>query len=625
MAYQRTPMPTVDHSTGADRAGPAREDPTLPGAAEVFYLVLVRPTHYDDDGYPIQWLRSQVPSGSLACLYGIALDCRDRRVLGQDVDLRIVTIDETNRRVKPKAWIDKFRRERAKALVAFVGVQSNQFPRTLDLAQPFAAAGIPVCVGGFHVTGCVAMLPSLPSELAGALAMGVSLFAGEAEHGRLDQALLDAYAGSRGKLYDCRSPRPELAGQPFPVLPADEITRTQSAFACFDLGRGCPFRCSFCTIVNVQGRESRCRSTDDLERIVRHYHALGVHSFFLTDDNFARNQNWEAFFDRLIAIREAEGWGVRLLMQVDMASHRVPGFIEKAVRAGVDQLFVGLESIDPESLRSIGKTQNRIRQYREMLLAWKRYPVAITAGYIIGFPNDTREKVLHNIAVIQKQLPVDLLYFTNLTPLPGSEDHRQLWEQGAWMDPDLNKYDANHQVTHHPLMSDAEWAAVYREAWTSYYSFEHMNTILKRMVALRSNKKLTTVHRMTWFRDYLRLAGVHGFDGGLFRLKFRRDRRPGLPTEPRVAFYAGYAAMLGRSLLGMAATYCRLRWMLRRVWRDPAHYDYADEAIGRPRKWLARPGTPKPARSAPAERAGSEGSPDLAPEPAPASPALGDS
>ncbi|MBN1611771.1 MAG: radical SAM protein [Polyangiaceae bacterium] len=603
MAYRQTLMPSVDPCAESERADRPQGNVLSPQATAVFYLLLIRPTHYDDDGYPIQWLRSQVPSGSLACLYGIALDCRARRVLGQGVDLRLVTIDETNRRVKPERWIGRFRREHARALVAFVGVQSNQFPRTLDLAQSFVAADIPVCVGGFHVTGCLAMLPTLPSELVDALAMGISLFAGEAEQGRLDEVLRDAYAGRRGKLYDYRSPRPDLSDQPVPVLPIDEITRTQSAFPCFDLGRGCPFHCSFCTIVNVHGRESRYRTADDLERIVRHHHALGVHSFFLTDDNFARNKNWEAFFDRLIAIREAEGWGVRLLMQVDMLSHRVPRFVDKAVRAGVDQLFVGLESIDPDSLRSIGKTQNRIQEYREMLLAWKKYPVVITGGYIIGFPNDTRESVLRNIAIIQKELPIDLLYFTNLTPLPGSQDHQRLWEQGVWMDPDLNKFDANHQVTRHPLMSDAEWAAVYREAWTTFYSFQHMDTILRRMVALRSNKKLTTVHRMTWFRDYLRLADVHGFDGGLFRLKFRRDRRPGLPTEPRVTFYASYAAMLARSLAGMTVTYCRLRWMLRRVWRDPAHYDYADEAIGEPRKWLARPQTPSPAPSARLEHA----------------------
>ena len=74
--------------------------------------------------------------------------------------------------------------------------------------------------------------------------------------------------------------------------------------ATIDAGRGCPFHCSFCTIINVQGRVSRFRSADDLERIVRANHQIGIHRFFLTDDNLARNRNWEAIFDRIAALRE---------------------------------------------------------------------------------------------------------------------------------------------------------------------------------------------------------------------------------------------------------------------------------------------------------------------------------
>ena len=63
----------------------------------------------------------------------------------------------------------------------------------------------------------------------------------------------------------------------------------------FDAGRGCPFQCSFCTIINVQGRKSRWRDADDVERLVRANIAQGVYRFFITDDNFARNRNWERF------------------------------------------------------------------------------------------------------------------------------------------------------------------------------------------------------------------------------------------------------------------------------------------------------------------------------------------
>jgi hypothetical protein len=67
----------------------------------LFHLVMIKPTHYDDDGYPIQWVRSAIPSNTLACLNGLAEDARDRKVLGPDIDICLHTYDETNRRVRP--------------------------------------------------------------------------------------------------------------------------------------------------------------------------------------------------------------------------------------------------------------------------------------------------------------------------------------------------------------------------------------------------------------------------------------------------------------------------------------------------------------------------------------------
>ena len=54
-----------------------------------FQLILIKPSHYDDDGYVIRWWRAMIPSNSLAALYGIAGDCLERQVLGPDVDIEI--------------------------------------------------------------------------------------------------------------------------------------------------------------------------------------------------------------------------------------------------------------------------------------------------------------------------------------------------------------------------------------------------------------------------------------------------------------------------------------------------------------------------------------------------------
>jgi hypothetical protein len=82
-----------------------------PGLRQLlFHFVTIKPTHYDDDGYPIQWFRSAIPSNTLACLNALAEDARDRNVLGPDVEIRLHTYDETNRRVQPDRIIREIRK-----------------------------------------------------------------------------------------------------------------------------------------------------------------------------------------------------------------------------------------------------------------------------------------------------------------------------------------------------------------------------------------------------------------------------------------------------------------------------------------------------------------------------------
>ena len=72
----------------------------MPNQKRKFSLVLIKPSHYDDDGYVIQWFRSAIPANSLACLYGLALECREKKILGENVELEIHAFDETNTHIK---------------------------------------------------------------------------------------------------------------------------------------------------------------------------------------------------------------------------------------------------------------------------------------------------------------------------------------------------------------------------------------------------------------------------------------------------------------------------------------------------------------------------------------------
>jgi hypothetical protein len=263
---------------------------------------------------------------------------------------------------------------------------------------------------------------------------------------------------------------------------------------------------------------------------------------------------------------------------VDTLCHKLPNFVAKAARAGVTRVFIGLENINPTNLLQAKKRQNRITEYRTMLLDWKRAGVITYAGYILGFPADTPESIRRDIEIIKKELPLDILEFFCLTPLPGSEDHKVLWQKGAWMDPDMNKYDLEHVVADHSLMSHAAWHEVYRSAWQAYYTPEHMTTILRRAAASGMG-----MHRLAavlfFFSSYPAVEKLHPLQGGIFRLKYRRDRRPTFPMEPVWAFYPKYWWETASKHVRMAQRWFAIDFMRRRILRDPQHRAYMDQAL----------------------------------------------
>ena len=271
-----------------------------------------------------------------------------------------------------------------------------------------------------------------------------------------------------------------------------------------------------------------------------------------------------------------------LVIQVDTLCHKIPRFIEKAGAAGVTQVFIGLENINPDNLIGANKRQNKITEYRALLQQWRDQGVVSYAGYIIGFPADTKASIIRDIEIIKRELPVDILEFFILTPLPGSEDHKGMAGRGAWMDADMNKYDLNHRVMHHGTMPDAEWDEAYLAAWRTFYTPEHVRTILRRKAAVPKGRMKMTLHMIIWFTLAIEFEGIHPLEAGVIRRRYRRDRRPGLPRENPLVFYPRIAA---RSLLNLARALpmvLRFDKMRRDAEKAPDRWDYRDLATTPP-------------------------------------------
>ena len=146
------------------------------------------------------------------------------------------------------------------------------------------------------------------------------------------------------------------------------------------------------------------------------------------------------------------------------------------------------------------------------------------------------------------------------------------------MDPDMNKYDVEHVVTAHPKMTEAEWKEAYQTAWGIYYTDEHFETIIRRAYACGINLR-SLMPVLFWFSSAVPVEGVHPLQWGIFRIKYRHDRRAGLPLESPIVFYGRYAADIARKLTLVARRWRHLKQIVRKVEADPNAKLYMDEAL----------------------------------------------
>jgi radical SAM superfamily enzyme YgiQ (UPF0313 family) len=498
-------------------------------------IVLLKPSKYDDEGYVIRHLRGVLPSNTLACLSGLTQDAVKRGLLGGDVDVKIEILDDTVQKIPVRRIIRSNRLPDQRTIIALVGVQSNQFPRAADLARKFRAGGLQVLIGGFHVSGMLALSKGISPEIRELLDLGVTVVKGEVEE-TWAALLRDAFEDRLKPLYDFLDSKPDIYSQPLPIVDREYLNRfIISNFGTIDCSRGCPFNCSFCTIINVQGREMRVRAPERLAESMReNFRRHHLNFYFFTDDNFARNRCWRDIFQMLIRLREEEHIPLRFMMQVDTQSHKIPEFVELAARAGCSQVFIGMESINPLNLKAAGKTQNKVQDYKNLIAAWHNSKIATHVAYIFGFPFDTPDSIREDIRRLQNELAVEQASFFLLTPLPGSQDHARMVQDHEAMSPDLNEYDSFHETMRHPNFAPGELFASYQNAWKSFYSFNYMREVLSRA---NPENYWSIFCDFIWYRNSALIEGGHPMIHGFFRLKDRIDRRPGYVIESRLKHF----------------------------------------------------------------------------------------
>ncbi len=547
----RPPMSTFP----PDVALPTPRAPTLrlPSDVSRVVVLLVKPTSYDDDGFPQRFARGVLPSNSAAVLHTLTRDAL-AAILPPEVPVEIhVLEDGIQRHAKRLERLRaRFPEPGTRLVVGLVAVQTAQFPRACDLIDRWQRVGATCVIGGFHVSGSITTMldgiddrsrPGIPSprrmppEIQALVEKGVVVFHGEAEV-EWRRALADLLAGTPASMY--RGGRPALDGAPVPEFPSDYFEGSfVTRIGTFDTGRGCPFLCRFCTVINVQGRTPRHRAPEAIVARVRQVcEREGRAGFFFTDDNFARNPMWEEVLDGLIALR-AQGHRISFMVEADLACHRIPRFLEKLAAAGCAQIFMGVESVNPDNLADAGKRQNQVETYAAFWERCHAHGILVHAAYIVGFPRDTPASVARDVATLAS-LGADQASFFMLTLLPGSEDHARAVAAGVPMDGDFSRYDSFHAIFDHPSMTRDEWTSAYRDAWRQFYRPENMIRALKRCPTREARFDLA--RNYVWYRWSALTERTHPMIAGFRRIRAYGDRRR---SAPRLR----YAKHLGREAL----------------------------------------------------------------------------
>src|SRR5262245_804536 len=380
-------VPTEVDSTLPVARKTARE--TIPCRTVRVYFI--KPSKYDEQGFVLQFWKGVLPNNTLTALAALNEEYNRLRA-SQNVFLETVLWDEivdgpisaqTIQAIKEKAKEDN-----VEVLIGLAGVQTNQYPRGRDLALQFVAAGFPVLMGGFHVSG-------YPDSCKFLNSCGITAVVGEAESTWVQ--ILDDYlrgelqlyysvtSGIRAKTGTGEILVPEITEVQLPAI--DDRYRTRFAnytMTTLDTSRGCPFTCSYCSVKNVMGRTMRARDPQFAINWIRDaadYH--GIDTLFLVDDDFFRSPQWEPLLVGMAELRR-QGRHVNFMMQVDIDAggyadlrpgevdgskhQRSRRFVELVKEAGGYCAFVGFESFNPLNLMAATKFQNTDRRERNLEL-----------------------------------------------------------------------------------------------------------------------------------------------------------------------------------------------------------------------------------------------------------------
>ena len=328
--------------------------------------------------------------------------------------------------------------------------------RAYELAARFRERGIPVVLGGPHVT----LVPDDAQPHADAIV------AGYAEES-WPELLRDFAAGRMKRRYDQR-PGLSLAGMPFPrrdLLPRSRYITDDV----FEATRGCIHKCDFCVVPSAWGQKPFQKP---VEEVVADIRRKGARKLIFVDLNLIADRDYAArLFEALIPLK-VQWYGLATVLMADD-----PRLMTLAQKSGCKGILMGLESISRENLRDSKKAFNSPERYKELVDTLHRHGIALQGCFVFGMDHDTPEVFLET-ARFAVEARIDLPRFAVVTPFPGTALFQRLDREGRILTRNWELYDGQHVVFQPARMTVEQLQRGIETAWRHAYSVPSM---LKRL------------------------------------------------------------------------------------------------------------------------------------------------
>lgn len=398
-------------------------------------ILLITPSQLGDDGKPLRYRQANVPPLSLAVIAALTPERYAVRIVNDMVE----AIDYDGD-------------------YALVGItaMTSQAPRAYQIADRFRARGVKVLIGGIHAS----TVPDEAARHADAVVTGEvetlwEQVIADLENGRLaeryapdgypplDRLIIPRWDGFNFDIY-----RKSVGAKRMPRLPINTT-------------RGCLYACKYCTVTKFYGHRYRHKP---IANVLAELDAAGADSYFFTDDNITCDPDYSK--ELFAAIK---GRNIRWLSQASVQMLEHPDLIEAAGKAGCKSLYLGIESLNPESLRSMRKGFNKPEHYPELFERLERAGIRPFVGMILGLDQDTPETLQETLQFLLKHR-VQNVFLNIFTPLPGTDSYDEMEATGRIIDRDWSKYDIGHVVFQPVHFTPDELQQTYWRMYERIYS-----------------------------------------------------------------------------------------------------------------------------------------------------------